>query len=598
MYGLRIAQQMSQGECGKGGTDMSEGKTYDRKETKGILRELLTMSLVPLLVAVVLLSVIAVRSMVEGMRTEVMNGLSDLARSVGAAYELVDDGEYSVQDGELYKGSMNLTQAEDIIDSFTVDSDADVTVLYGDTRYVTSLVDSQTGKRITGTKADSEVVDTVVNKGQDYATYDIVVNEVDYYAYYVPLKDSTGQAVGMVFAGEPQSEVAAYIKDRVYAIVKAAVVLLILAIIVSVVFGRMIAGGIGAAERIITTIAQGDLTTAPSPRLLEKRDEIGTMARAIENLRVTLSDVLGDVMTSAEQLSETGRNLDMVAAKTDGTATEISTAVEGISHGALSQATEIDNASHRVIDMGNEIGVIAEKAKTLDEASANVQEAGNVSSEIVNELLVSSNRTVEAIGGIERQILATNESVGRIKNAVSVISDIAAQTNLLSLNASIEAARAGEMGKGFAVVATEISNLAAQSGSSSREIEDIVSRLYEESEKSVEAMNEVKTNIKVQEEKLNDTTRQFAKVEDGIAVSKEETAGISARSAQCNESRQAIVDTMTNLSAISEQNAASTEQTMTSMEALNNTITLLAQEAKNVSDMAESLESKIKVFKL
>jgi methyl-accepting chemotaxis protein len=402
----------------------------------------------------------------------------------------------------------------------------------------------------------------------------------------------------MVFAGEPQSEVAAYIKDRVYAIVKAAVVLLILAIVVVAVFGRMIAGGIGAAEKIITTIAQGDLTEAPSPRLLAKRDEIGIMARAIENLRVTLSDVLGDVMTSAEQLSETGRNLDMVAAKTDGTATEISTAVEGISHGALSQATEIDNASHRVIDMGNEIGVIAEKARTLDEASANVQEAGNVSSEIVNELLVSSNRTVEAIGGIERQILATNESVGRIKNAVSVISDIAAQTNLLSLNASIEAARAGEMGKGFAVVATEISNLAAQSGSSSREIEDIVSRLYEESEKSVEAMNEVKTNIKVQEEKLNDTTRQFAKVEDGIAVSKEETAGISARSAQCNESRQAIVDTMTNLSAISEQNAASTEQTMTSMEALNNTITLLAQEAKNVSDMAESLESKIKVFKL
>jgi methyl-accepting chemotaxis protein len=577
---------------------MSEGKTYDRKETKGILRELLAMSLIPLLVAVILLSVIAVRSLIEGMQTEVMNGLSDLARSVGAAYELVDDGEYSVQDGELYKGSMNLTQAEDIIDSFTVDSDADVTVLYGDTRYVTSLVDSQTGKRITGTKADSEVVDTVVNKGQDYATYDIVVNEVDYYAYYVPLKDSTGQAVGMVFAGEPQSEVAAYIKDRVYAIVKAAVVLLILAIVVVAVFGRMIAGGIGAAEKIITTIAQGDLTEAPSPRLLAKRDEIGIMARAIENLRVTLSDVLGDVMTSAEQLSETGRNLDMVAAKTDGTATEISTAVEGISHGALSQATEIDNASHRVIDMGNEIGVIAEKARTLDEASANVQEAGNVSSEIVNELLVSSNRTVEAIGGIERQILATNESVGRIKNAVSVISDIAAQTNLLSLNASIEAARAGEMGKGFAVVATEISNLAAQSGSSSREIEDIVSRLYEESEKSVEAMNEVKTNIKVQEEKLNDTTRQFAKVEDGIAVSKEETAGISARSAQCNESRQAIVDTMTNLSAISEQNAASTEQTMTSMEALNNTITLLAQEAKNVSDMAESLESKIKVFKL
>ena len=576
---------------------MGDVKTNGNHGKGGILMQLVLLSLIPLLVTVITVAIIAMLSLVKGMQSEVMSGLSDLAGSVRAGYETLD-GEYRVDGDALYKGDMNLTEVEDLIDSFVEGSDSDVTIFYGDTRYATSLLDAKTGERIIGTKASEEVVDTVLNKGEDYNSADIEINGEGYYAYYKPMKNSEGDVVGMVFTGKPKTDIDAYIQGRLTIIFFAAIFMVIIAVVIAAFLGGRIANAVKEAEDVVSGLATGDLTTSPSEKLMNKKDEIGTMARAIENLRETLYGMVSDVMNSAEQLSETGKNLDMMAAQTDGTANEISAAVEGISQGAVSQAEEIETASHRVMVIGDEIGEIADKAKTLDGVSTDVQQAGNASSEIVAELLESNNQTVEAIASIERQVYATNESVENIKEAVSVISDIASQTNLLSLNASIEAARAGEMGKGFAVVATEISNLAAQSGSSSREIEDIVNRLYSESEKSIEAMNKVKEIIKIQEEKLNDTTRQFAKVESSIAVSKNETAGINAQSARCNESRQVIVDVMTNLSAISEQNAASTEETMASMEELNATINLLAQEAKNVSDMSEVLEEKIKVFRL
>lgn len=575
---------------------MNEKRKEGRK-AGGILLQLVLLALVPLLIAIFTVAFIAIVSMVNGMQSESLDALADLGGSVKAAYEMVD-GEYHVEGDALYKGDMNLTEAEDLIDSFVEGSESDVTLFYGDTRYATSLTDHKTGERIIGTKASDEVVDIVLNKGEDYSSADITINDEGYYAYYMPIKDSEGKVVGIVFTGKPKTDIDAFIQSRITTIVFATVLMVIIAGVIATICGRKIVSSIKEAERIVSTIAEGDLTTSPSESLMKKKDEVGTMARAIENLRSTLYDMVSDVMSSAEQLSETGKNLDSMASQTDGTASEISSAVEGISQGAVSQAEEIDTASQRVTDIGNEIGEIAEKAKTLDDASFEVQKAGNESGKIVNELLESNTHTVDAIASIEQQVRATNESVGRIKDAVSVISDIAAQTNLLSLNASIEAARAGDMGKGFAVVATEISNLAAQSGSSSSEIEDIVNRLYAESEKSMEAMEAVKKNIEIQEKKLHDTIEQFAKVEDGIAVSKNETVGISKKSEQCNMSRQVIMDVMTNLSAISEQNAASTEETMASMEELNATISLLAQEANRVSDMSEMLEEKIKVFKL
>ena len=573
------------------------------KEKKG-LRINLTMQLtlvaiLPMLLVSVILLLVASNSMKQGMQDEALTGLSDLAYSVSASYDQVDPGAWNLQGDQLYKGETNLSADMTIFDTYVANSDADLTIFWGDTRYVTSLLDVNTGERIIGTKATAEVINTVLNNRSDYSSTSVVVNGQPYYAYYIPIRDNTtNQVVGMIFAGKPSADVDEHITGSVSAVTGIAVVLIIASTILCIFIGRIIAGGIREAEKVVGLLADGDLTTSPAARVMRKNDEIGAMARALEQLRVTLSEIVSDIQLSSNELSVTGENLDNMAAQTNNTANEIGSAVEGISKGAMSQAEEIETASLQIGKMGEEITDIVNRVDNLDATATDMEKAGDMSGKIAEELQDSNNKTVEAIERIGKQVYATNEYVEKIRMAVDAITEIASQTNLLSLNASIEAARAGEQGKGFAVVASEIQKLAEQSGESAKVIEDIVNKLRSESELSVAAMQEMRVIIKEQEEKLGETTKQVSRVNAGIVESKEATIVIKGKTDECNTSRDKVMDVMESLSAISEENAASAEETTASMQELNATINLLAEEAMKVRDMSIKLEDKMKVFKL
>ena len=111
-------------------------------------------------------------------------------------------------------------------------------------------------------------------------------------------------------------------------------------------------------------------------------------------------------------------------------------------------------------------------------------------------------------------------------------------------------------------------------------------------------MNSVRDIITVQVEKLRETTNRFANVTDGIHTSRGETESIKQKTGVCDDAKNAIIDIMSNLSAISEENAASTQETNASMEELNATINLLAAEAARIGEMAVALEEKIRIFKI
>ena len=185
---------------------------------------------------------------------------------------------------------------------------------------------------------------------------------------------------------------------------------------------------------------------------------------------------------------------------------------------------------------------------------------------------------------------ATDQSVTKITEAVDMITDIASQTGLLSLNASIEAARAGEAGKGFAVVATEIQHLSQESEDSALKITEIVKRLSEDSRNSMLVMKEVMERLQEQQDKLNETISKFQNVRDGITSSREHTGQIHIQAQQCDHDRNEMLDIVQNLSAISEENAASTEETTASMQELNSTIMLLADSAVKLKELAVALE--------
>jgi len=204
----------------------------------------------------------------------------------------------------------------------------------------------------------------------------------------------------------------------------------------------------------------------------------------------------------------------------------------------------------------------------------------NQAMKIMDELSVSNDKTTEAVLGVAKNVEATDESVKMITEAVELITNVAAQTNLLSLNASIEAARAGEAGRGFAVVATEIQKLSEESNASARRISEIIAGLAADSKASLSMMETVKTRLKEQQEKLDETKSEFGGVASGIQATREDAGRINDEAVSCDSARGAVVDVIQNLSAISEENAASAEQTTASMEELTANISI--QDRKSV----------------
>lgn len=573
----------------------------NKEHTKrgGVRLQLYLLTFTPLLCTILILSLISVKAVRNGMQNEVMNGLSDMAYGVQAAYNLVDPGDYSTKDNQLYKGVSNLSDNIDMLDNFTKSSDTEVTVFYQDTRYLTTLTDSKSGDRLVGTTASKEVCDRVLTGHKNYQSTNVSIEGNPYFGYYIPLTNpSTNEVVGMVFAGKPQAETLQFINQKIRTIVLISIALLLIAMLLVLYFARKLSGAIQKAEHMLVTLSSGDLTFEIPDFLLAKRNELGDMARAVQTVQNEIKDVIAQVLATSETLLGTSHQMDDSAKSTASTAQDISMAVDGIAEGATSQAEEVDTATHNIVEIGNEISAIAEKAANLDEASTQMKQASQTASENVSLLTQYSRDMVGAIESINQQVLATNTSAQDIRQAVLAISDIASQTNLLSLNASIEAARAGEQGKGFAVVASEISNLAAQSNASSKEIEGIVTKLAQESEKSVEVMNHVKEMIDTQQKMLSDTAAQFFKVDEGIDLSRTEAQSIKERSTSCNDSKEGIVDGMSNLSAISEENAASTQETTASMEMLSHTIDSLAEESQKVHDLVIQLQEKMSFWKV
>ena len=227
-----------------------------------------------------------------------------------------------------------------------------------------------------------------------------------------------------------------------------------------------------------------------------------------------------------------------------------------------------------------------------------MRSAGEQAMEILGALGEVNQQTKDAIAVIAKQTDVTNESAMKIKTAVDIITDIAEETNLLSLNASIEAARAGEQGRGFAVVAGQIQKLAEQSNESAQQITSIIELLIQETQRSVQTMADVKAVIEKQDENVTLTEKAFGDVEQGIALSIEGIRAIARQTKELDESRVKVVDVVQNLTAIAEENAASTEETSASATEMSAIMESIDGNARNLNEVADQLHETISKFKI
>ena len=554
--------------------------------------KLLLVSLTPLLtigVLVCILSGIKINTVVTGT---IENGLKGVATAVRDTLWNTDkNSDYRLtEDGELYKGDFYVSGGITIVDNIKRATGMEVIIFYKDTCILTSVVDAN-GKRIVGTQAaDNIVLEVLRKKGDYFSTKDEILGQ-KYFGYYIPLNDRNMNPIGMVFAGVPQADAKAQIMKIVGVILAIIISMTILAAILLFFIVRRLVRALHKGTNALEEVSLDENT-------LKRKDEVGKISRAIIKLREELVSIIGTMKQHSDELAASAEYLDQKMAETTDTLSQVEKAVSEVSDSATSQASETQNATRNVIEIGDMVADTAKEAETMYANAQNMSKLGNEAFETLHELQDINAHAKESIDAIYEQTNNTNDSVHKIREATSLITSIAEETNLLSLNASIEAARAGAQGRGFAVVAAQIQKLAEQTNESARHIEDIIASLLADSESAVQTMDVVKENMEKQTENVIRTDERFEEVLKGIAESLQAINRITVKTEEMDKARVSVVDTVQSLSAIAEENAASTQESSASITEISASISNIAEKAGERKDIANQMEERMQVFKL
>lgn len=379
----------------------------------------------------------------------------------------------------------------------------------------------------------------------------------------------------------------------------ALIIIILLSGSVGYYFAGKIADPIIKMTELTDELSQMDFTDKDEyAKIVKRKDEVGSMGRALSSLRAELVKTIEQIREESALLLETSADLSVSAAETSSTMEQLESAINEIAEGANAQAADTQRATENVVVMGNMVEETDQQVAELIEYAEQMRKAGLGATEILNQLADVNNQTEQYIDVIAQQTATTNESAQKIHEAADMITEIAEETNLLSLNASIEAARAGEQGRGFAVVAAQIQKLAEQSNESAQQIGEIIRTLMEDSEKAVSIMGDVKEIMQKQSEHVDRTREAFMEIQSGVGQSIQGMEVISEKTQQLDKARTGVIDVVQELSAIAQENAASTEETSASVTEVSAISDDLSEEAEKLKDISNAMQERMSVFKI
>ena len=407
----------------------------------------------------------------------------------------------------------------------------------------------------------------------DVATYDFR-GDTKYVGYYA---DQDGQYIVIVSAD--QSEALSGVTQAIGTMVGTSVCCQIICMIIAFLCFHHLFNPLKKITYQVERLGNLDLKhTGELDKLVKIGGEVGMMARSVWQVQTKLAEVVMELKDESEHLFASSNQLSGNAAATAETVGQINSAVHDMAEGASSQAND-------------EVAKLRENVEVM-------KTSGEEAEQTLKELEEINEEAKQSIAEIYNQTNTTNESAQKIKDAITLITSIAEETNLLSLNASIEAARAGEQGRGFAVVASQIQKLAEQSNESAMQIQKIANMLMQDSDQAVEIVDRVKQIMDTQNVKMNVTGEMFQKVQDEIESSMESINTIYEKTDKMDQAKTEVVDVVQNLTAIAEENAAGTEETSASVTEVNDIVEDISSNAKQLHDAAQKIEDHMNKFEI
>ncbi|WP_026894214.1 methyl-accepting chemotaxis protein [Clostridiisalibacter paucivorans] len=372
-------------------------------------------------------------------------------------------------------------------------------------------------------------------------------------------------------------------------------IIIIISIILIILITRGINNPIKEMILLMHKAEQGDLTNVWKK---ERGDEFGVLFKSYNNMVVNIKSLINSAKESGIVANEETKALSEISVQSDRAANEIAEAMDQMANSISDQAKDAEEIAQKTTELGNGIERIGRLIEGTFDIAQESNKIGDNGIEIIKKLSTKTLDIANSIKVVDTTIDDVNEYAHNAESITQLIDDIAEQTNLLALNASIEAARAGEAGKGFAVVADEIRKLAVEVSQATNDIRERIHNIQDSSKNAVMATETVKEMQEEQEKWLNDTNEIFNHISNSLSDLVGNMENVTKYAHEIEEGKDTIVEAINNISAITEENSAGTQEVSASVEEQLATMESLNRHAENTKKSFEKLLEDIKRFKV
>ncbi len=442
-----------------------------------------------------------------------------------------------------------------------------------------------------GQTMNNETLINALNSGKKEGLTRSIYQGKSYVYSYAKLENCNWTVVGSINIDEIKS----HTNYMLYNTLIFTIISIIIASIASILYSKKLSEPINKLVNATNKASSGDLNAHVE---INAKNEIGVLANSFNLMLDNMNSLISNTKSTIDIIDDSAKNLATATDVASTTAQEVSNTVTEIANGASSQAEESEKCVTLVNDLDSQFNNLVDNSTTMMDAAKSIMNKNIEGNKSIDVLKNKSDESEKSIERIENAVLSLKEKVLDIGNILATITSISEQTSLLALNASIEAARAGEHGSGFAVVAEEIRKLSIQSNSSTDEIYNIVKNIQDETNMTVNIMNDVKESSLEQNNAVNTVSTSFKDISFSIDEIYCNIELINEFVSDMNNSKDNILSSIENISAVSEETAASTEEVTASSEEQTASILELSTSARDLEVLAKRLKDEIKKFNI
>ncbi|SES64470.1 methyl-accepting chemotaxis protein [[Clostridium] polysaccharolyticum] len=524
--------------------------------------------------------------LVEQLYKEEMIATSSLMQSL---LNSISSSDYQKTGYTYYKGDISLSSFQNEILAISQKSTVNISLFYGD-----AIMASSSSK----TAYIDETILEELNSTEAIYKKNMPINGENYTCYYTPLKQpSTGEIIGAVCVNTSKKNIQKLNDKSRHQTIYISTVSIILIFLGTYFIINKLGKSLTAVTEVLLELASGNLNISLDAKKQKMNNEIGAISRSVIQVRDSYRKMLESINQTADEISLFSTHFSDSFHNIGENIEYCTTSVDSIAKGASLQAEETQKSNQGIENLYHSIQQASQNISSLEKRSAIMKNCSTSAQNTMDELIAINDKTTSSFDTVKEISDASNSSVEQIEKALKIITSIASQTNLLSLNASIEAVHAGESGKGFAVVASEIRNLAEQSANMVRQIEEITVQLTNNSSKSVHVIENVTKEVHSQSSKLKETSGYFKNLLHEVSYVTADIASIQSETAIISNLTTTLNENTQNLSTIAQENAAHTEKTSAASITLYNIIGNCQEQTEQMIHLADSLKSQMNNFK-